>query len=101
VLGARSGADADGQQFLLPLIFLVSFGIFAGIYAINYPHTLLSQIFAYLPFSAPVLALITLAKGVSLAVYTKILLSLLVLVVSALLLLKLAGRWYKNSILKF
>jgi ABC-2 type transport system permease protein len=101
VLGARSGADADGQQFLLPLIFLVSFGIFAGIYAIYYPHTLLSQIFAYLPFSAPVLALITLAKGVSLAVYTKILLSLLVLVVSALLLLKLAGRWYKNSILKF
>jgi ABC-2 type transport system permease protein len=101
VLGARSSADADGQQFLLPLIFLVSFGIFAGIYAIYYPHTILTQIFAYLPFSAPVLALITLAKGVSLAVYTKILLSLLVLVVSALLLLKLAGRWYKNSILKF
>jgi steroid 5-alpha reductase family enzyme len=86
---------------LVTAIALVSFGIFAGIYAIHYPHTLLSQIFAYLPFSAPVLALITLAKGVSLAVYTKILLSLLVLVVSALLLLKLAGRWYKNSILKF
>jgi ABC-2 type transport system permease protein len=101
VLGARSGADADGQQFLLPLIFLVSFGIFAGIYAIYYPNTTLTQIFAYLPFSSPVLALITLAKGVSLAVYTKILLSLLVLVASALLLLKLAGRWYKHSILKF
>ena len=101
VLGARSCADADGQQFLLPLIFLVSFGIFAGIYAIYYPNTTLTQIFAYLPFSSPVLALITLAKGVSLALYTKILLSLLVLVASALLLLKLAGRWYKHSILKF
>ncbi len=101
VLGARSCADADGQQFLLPLIFLVSFGIFAGIYAIYFPNTTLTQIFAYLPFSSPVLALITLAKGVSLALYTKILLSLLVLVASALLLLKLAGRWYKHSILKF
>jgi ABC-2 type transport system permease protein len=101
VLGARSGADADGQQFLLPLIFLVSFGIFAGIYSIYFPNTTLAQVLAYLPFSAPVLAFITLAKGATVAAYTSVLLSLFVLLASALLLLRLAGRWYKNSILKF
>jgi ABC-2 type transport system permease protein len=101
VLGARSGADADGQQFLLPLIFLVSFGIFAGIYSIYFPNTTLAQVLAYLPFSAPVLAFITLAKGATVVAYTSILLSLFVLLASALLLLRLAGRWYKNSILKF
>ena len=101
VLGARSGADADGQQFLLPLIFLVSFGIFAGIYAIYYPNTTLANVMTYLPFSSPVLAFITLAKGAGVSAYTTVLLSLVVLLASALLLLKLAGRWYKNSILKF
>ena len=98
---ARSSADADGQQFLLPLIFLVSFGIFAGIYAIYYPNTTLANVMTYLPFSSPVLAFITLAKGAGVSAYTTVLLSLVVLLASALLLLKLAGRWYKNSILKF
>jgi ABC-2 type transport system permease protein len=101
VLGARSSADADGQQFLLPLIFMVAFGIFAGIYAIYYPNTTLTEVLTYLPFSSPVIAFITLAKGTTVVGYTTTMLSLLILLVAALLLLKLAGRWYKQYILKF
>ena len=101
VLGARSSADADGQQFLLPLIFMVAFGIFAGIYAIYYPNTTLTEVLTYLPFSSPVLAFITLAKGATVVGYTTTMLSLLILLGAALLLLKLAGRWYKQHILKF
>jgi ABC-2 type transport system permease protein len=101
VLGARSSADADGQQFLLPLIFMVAFGIFAGIYAIYYPNTALTEVLTYLPFSSPVLAFITLAKGASVVAYTTTILSLLILLGAAILLLKLAGRWYKQHILKF
>ena len=101
VLGARSSADADGQQFLLPLIFMVAFGIFAGIYAIYYPNTTLTEVRTYLPFSSPVLAFITLAKGATVVGYTTTMLSLLILLGAALLLLKLAGRWYKQHILKF
>ena len=101
VLGARSSADADGQQFLLPLIFMVAFGIFAGIYAIYYPNTALTEVLTYLPFSSPVLAFITLAKGASVVAYTTTMLSLLILLGTAILLLKLAGRWYKQHILKF
>lgn len=101
VLGARSSADADGQQFLLPLIFMVAFGIFAGIYAIYYPNTTLTEVLTYLPFSSPVLAFISLAKGASVVGYTTTMLSLLILLGAALLLLKLAGRWYKQHILKF
>lgn len=101
VLGARSSADADGQQFLLPLIFLVCFGMFAGIYAIYFPNSTLTQILTFLPFSSPVVAFITLAKGATLVAYSKTALSFLLLLAGALLLLKLAGRWYKNSILKF
>jgi ABC-2 type transport system permease protein len=101
VLGARSGADADGQQFLLPLIFLVAFGMFAGIYAIYFPNTTLTQLLTYLPFSSPVLAFVTLAKGATLSTYSAVLISWLVLLACAFILLKLAGRWYKQRILKF
>jgi ABC-2 type transport system permease protein len=101
VLGARSSADADGQQFLLPLIFMVAFGIFAGIYAIYYPNTTLTEVLTYLPFSSPVLAFISLAKGATVVGYTTTMLSLLILLGAALLLLKLAGRWYKQYILRF
>ena len=101
VLGARSSADSDGQQFLLPLIFIVAFGIFAGIYAIYYPNTTLTEVLTYLPFSSPVLAFITLVKGATVVGYTTIMISLLILLAAALLLLKLAGKWYKQHILKF
>ena len=101
VLGARSSADADGQQFLFPLIFMVAFGIFAGIYAIYYPNTTLTEVLTYLPFSSPVLAFISLAKGATVVGYTTTMLSLLILLGAALLLLKLAGRWYKQYILRF
>jgi ABC-2 type transport system permease protein len=101
VLGARSSADADGQQFLLPLIFLVAFGLLAGIYAVYFPNTTLTEVLSFLPFSAPVLAFITLAKGATLGAYTLVMLSLALLLVCALVQLKIAGRWYRTSILKF
>jgi ABC-type Na+ efflux pump permease subunit len=80
---------------------MVAFGIFAGIYAIYYPNTALTEVLIYLPFSSPVLAFITLAKGASVVAYTTTMLSLLILLGAAILLLKLAGRWYKQHILKF
>ena len=45
--------------------------------------------------------MIQLTQGATLDAYISILLSWLVLILSAVLLLWLAGRWYKNSILKF
>ena len=101
VLGARSAADADGQQFLIPLLLLIVFGLVAGGFYIYYPAAGLSNFFQYLPFSSPVLAMIQLAQGATLDAYMTVLLSWLVLVLCAILLLWLASRWYKKTILKF
>jgi ABC-2 type transport system permease protein len=101
VLGARSAADADGQQFLIPLLLLIVFGLVAGGFYIYYPAAGLSNFFQYLPFSSPVLAMIQLTQGATLDAYMTVLLSWLVLVLSAILLLWLASRWYKKTILKF
>lgn len=101
VLGARSAADADGQQFLIPLLLLIVFGLVAGGFYIYYPAAGLSNFFQYLPFSSPVLAMIQLTQGATLDTYMTVLLSWLVLVLCAILLLWLASRWYKKTILKF
>jgi ABC-2 type transport system permease protein len=101
VLGARSAADADGQQFLIPLLLLIVFGLVAGGFYIYYPAAGLSTFFQYLPFSSPVLAMIQLTQGATLDAYMTVLLSWLLLVLCAILLLWLASRWYKKTILKF
>ena len=101
VLGARSAADADGQQFLIPLLLLIVFGLVAGGFYIYYPAAGLSNFFQYLPFSSPVLAMIQLTQGATLDAYMTVLLSWLVLVLCAILLLWMASRWYKKTILKF
>lgn len=101
VLGARSNADSDGQQFLLPLLFLIGFGIFSGIYAIYFPESSLTGFLSYLPFSSPVIALIALSKGVTFSAYIELLLSLLILIACAFVLLRLAANWYRKSILRF
>jgi ABC-2 type transport system permease protein len=101
VLGARSAADADGQQFLIPLLLLIVFGLVAGGFYIYYPAAGLSNFFQYLPFSSPVLAMIQLTQGATLDAYMTVLLSWLVLVLCAIFLLWLASRWYKKTILKF
>ena len=101
VLGARSAADSDGQQFLIPLLLLIVFGLVAGVFYIFYPASGSAQFLLYLPFSSPVLSMIQLTQGATLDAYISILLSWLVLILSSVLLLWLASRWYKKSILKF
>ncbi len=101
VLGARSAADSDGQQFLIPLLLLIVFGLVAGVFYIFYPASGSAQFLMYLPFSSPVLSMIQRTQGATLDAYMSILLSWMVLILSSVLLLWLASRWYKKSILKF
>jgi ABC-2 type transport system permease protein len=101
VLGSRSSADSDGQQFLIPLLLVIVLGLVAGVFYILYPAAALSKVLSYLPFTSPVIALIQLAQGPSLEVYMQLVLSWVLLVVLSFALLWLAGRWYKKTILKF
>lgn len=101
VLGSRSAADSDGQQFLIPLLLVIVFGLVAGAFYILYPAATLSKVFSYLPFTSPVIALIQLTQGPDLETYVQLILSWVLLVVAAFALLWLASRWYKKTILKF
>ncbi|MBL1281051.1 MAG: ABC transporter permease [Fluviicola sp.] len=100
-VGATTGSESDGQQFVLPLIFLLCFAMYAGYYALNYPESSLTTLFEYLPFTSPVVVMVKLAQGYDAGQGYQIYVSLIILLISAIIMLAIAGRLYKNGILQF
>ncbi len=100
-LGASTGSESDGQQFVIPLVLLLCFSMYAGYYALQNPESSLTYFFQYLPFTAPVVAMVKLAIGYGPGQQYEIYLSLLILLFSAVFILFLAGRLYKNGILQY
>jgi ABC-2 type transport system permease protein len=100
-LGATMGSESDGQQFVLPLIAILCFSLYSGYYFMNYPESDLSTVLHYLPFTSPVVVMVKLAQGYAPGEAYEIYLSLAILIVSAIVMLGLAARLYKNGILQF
>ena len=100
-IGATTGSENDGQQFVLPLIFLLIFALYGGYYVLENPEGPLAQLFHYLPFTAPVVVMVKLAQGYAPGHSYEMYLSLLILIISTFLVLNLAGRLYANGILQF
>lgn len=100
-VGATTGSESDGQQFVLPLIFLLCFALYAGYFALNYPESALATVFHYLPFTSPVVVMVKLTQGYGPGEGYQLYVSLLILIASAILMLLIAARLYKNGILQF
>ena len=100
-IGATSGSESDGQQFVLPIIFLLLFALYAGYYTMQNPDGMLAEVFQFLPFTSPVVVMVKLAYGYAPGEGYQVYLSLLILLLSALFTLGIAGRLYKNGILQF
>ena len=100
-IGASSGSESDGQQFVLPLIFMLCFALYSGYYSMQNPTSPMAILFHYLPFTSPVVVMVKLSQGYETGHFYELFLSLLVLILSALIVLSLAGRIYANGILQF
>ena len=101
-IGATMGSESDGQQFIIPLIFLLLFALFSGYYVLNYPESPLGDILHYLPFTSPVVVMVKLSQGYYGPGHVyEIYLTLIVLIISSIIMLAIASRLYKNGILQF
>lgn len=100
-IGATMGSESDGQQFVIPIIILLIFSLYAGYYAMNYPESQLTAVLHYLPFTSPVVAMVKLHQGYAPGHAYEIVLTLLMLLLSAIMMLSVAARLYKNGILQF
>ena len=100
-IGATSGSESDGQQFVLPIIFMLLFALYAGHYTLQNPESTAATVYHYLPFTSPVVVMVKLAMGYPEGQGYTMYLSLLILFLSAIFTLMIAGRLYKNGILQF
>jgi ABC-2 type transport system permease protein len=100
-LGALSGSESDAQQFVIPLLFILFFAIYAGHFCINNPNHSFSSLYSYLPFTAPVVCMVKLAQGYAEGQSYQLFVSLFILLISAFFMLWISGRLYQNGILQF
>lgn len=100
-VGAVSGSESDGQQFVFPIIAILLCSLYAGYYAIYHPGTAFSNVLLYIPFFTPVVVMVKLAQGFSGSESYQLLAALLVEVIFLGLALFLAARFYRNGLLRF
>ena len=100
-IGATSGSESDGQQFVLPLVGILCFALYAGYYTLLNPASNLANWFQYIPFTAPVVVMVKLALGYGPGELVQFVLAILVLVCSSIAMLFVDGRLYRNGILHF
>lgn len=100
-LGAVSGSESDGQQFLIPLIAILFFSMYAGYSVAMNPEATSSTVYSFLPFTAPIAMMVRLSQGFGPGESIQLYLALLIEFVSAIALLWVAGRLYKNGLLQF
>lgn len=100
-LGATSGSESDGQQFLIPLILILCFALYAGYFALENPDSPWTTFLMYFPFTAPVVAMVKLSIGFADGSAYQLFVSLFLLVGSAVLVIGIAARLFKNGLLQF
>ena len=100
-IGSIAGTESDGQQFVLPIVIILGLSVYLGFLAVVVPDATIVKYASLIPFTAPVVMMVKLAQGLPIGSYYLVILSLLILVVSTIVLLWLAGKIYKNGILQF
>ncbi len=100
-LGAVMGSESDGQQFLIPLVLILCFTLYAGYFTLENPDSALAQFYFFFPFTAPVVAMVKLAIGFADGESYQLFISLFVLIISGILVLFMAARLFKNGLLNF
>ena len=98
IIGASVGSENDGQQFIFPIVSILSLSLFIGYFSIYNPEHFLSKFCFYFPFTSPFVAMVKISNGSSLIEVAG---SLGILFLSTILMIKISSRIYKNSILHY
>jgi ABC-2 type transport system permease protein len=101
VIGASSGSESDGQQFIIPLIGLFGISIYVGYISVEFPDSSIVNYLYYIPFTSPMVAMVKLAQGFGNGDSYTLVISFLILLVSSIIAIQVASRIFKNGILAF
>ena len=101
LIGAAMGSEGDGQVLILPLVLLLLFSLFAGYFMVLNPASQFSSLCQYIPFTAPMAAMVKLSMGYAIGEGYLLWISFLILLLSSCLILWIAGKVFKSSLLSF
>jgi ABC-2 type transport system permease protein len=101
IMGAMSGDESDGQQFLVPIWILLSLTIFAGYNTLSYPDSGLTTFFSFFPWTSGMVSMIKVTVGVTVTQYLGILFAWLIQVSVGSAFILLAARIFQHGILSY
>ena len=101
LIGAAMGSERDGQVFILPLVMLLIFTLIAGCFMVMNPDSEFTAICQYIPFTSPMAVMVHLAMGYAVGTGYLIWISLLILLFSTVIMLWLASKVFKRSLLAY
>jgi ABC-2 type transport system permease protein len=99
-LGAAQGSESDGQQFLIPLLFLFFIGVWSGYFVLENPDSTLAYWLGILPFTSPMVIMVKLGIGYEANQMVQLYIGLFVLIVSLIVTIRLAGKFFQLALLK-
>ena len=97
-IGASINEAEDSQQFMMPIIILLIFGLYAALYGAQNPEGPLAFWCSMIPFTAPIVTMVRVPLDVPM---WENLLSLVILYISAFGLVWFSGRIYRVGILMY
>lgn len=97
-MGASVNDMQDSQQFMMPVVVVMIFTFYVGMYGAGNPDGSLALWCSYIPFTSPIVMMVRIPFGVP--VYEEAI-SVGVLYASALVLLKLSAKIYRTGILMY
>lgn len=97
-IGSALEQQEDTQQFIMPIVLIISFGFYAGIYSMNNPDGPLAFWCSIIPFTSPIVMMIRLPFDVPI---WQLLLSITTLYGTSILIVWLSAKIYRVGILMY
>ena len=97
-IGAAVEQESDAQYLLLPAMIPLMFSYVVNIFIIESPDSTLATFCSFFPFTSPITMMVKLSVGVP---WWHVAVSAIILVMTVLLMVKLAGKIYRTGILMY
>ena len=97
-IGASINEQQDAQQFMMPIVLVSIFALYAGMFSIENAQGSLSVWCSFIPFTSPIVMMVRIPLGIP---AWQIILSLLILYGTAAIVLRFASGIYRVGILMY
>jgi ABC-2 type transport system permease protein len=98
-VGAAVDNETDSQQFMMPIMIPLMLAIYIGFaVAADDPHGTIATVFSFIPFTSPIVMMMRIPLG---APAWQVILSLLILYITFVGVIWLAGKIYRVGILSY